>query len=186
MPVVQVAAGPIAYEDTQGDGPVIVLGHGVPMDHRVWRKVVPLLTGFRVLTPTLRLGGHRLPMAPDADLSQLGTARILRDFLAATDLEDVTLVLNDWGGGQFLINEGGMERVGRLVLAACEAFDNFPPGPAKILEAASRVPGGLWLLLQVMRLRPVRRMRAGYGGMSVKASRTSCSSTGSGLPGRTV
>ncbi len=167
MAVVEVGAGPIAYEDV-GTGPTIVLGHGVPMDHRVWRHVVPLLDGFRVIAPTLPLGGHRQAMRADADLSQLGVAGILADVLDALDLTDVTLVLNDWGGGQFLINLGRADRVGRLVLAACEAFDNFPPGPATLLAAAAAVPGGMRLVLQAMRVRPVRRMRRGYGGMSVR------------------
>ncbi|XVX19906.1 alpha/beta fold hydrolase [Actinomycetota bacterium] len=168
MPTIELPAGPISYGDTGGSGPVLVLAHGVPMDHRAWRKVVPLLTGFRVITPTLPLGGHRLPMRADADLSQRGVARVLVAFIEALDLDDVTLVLNDWGGGQFLINDGDFDRIGRLVLVACEAFDNFPPGPAKLLEVAARVPGGMWAVLQAMRLRPIRRMRSGYGGMSVR------------------
>ncbi len=167
MAVVELEAGPVEYQDTGGDGPVVVLCHGVPMDHRVWRKVVPLLPGLRVIAPILPIGGHRLPMSPGADLSQRGVARILGDLLDALDLRDVTLVLNDWGGGQFLINDGRTERIGRLVLVACEAFDNFPPGPAKIMSVAGRVPGGFGLLLRLMRLRAFRQMKRGYGGMSV-------------------
>ncbi|HEY3683331.1 MAG TPA: alpha/beta hydrolase [Streptosporangiaceae bacterium] len=167
MPTVRLPAGPVEYEDTGGPGPVIVFGHGVPMDHRAWRKVVPLLPGFRCVTPTLPLGGHRLPMRADADLTQRGMARILADFLDALDLSDVTVVLNDWGGGQFMVNEGRTDRVGRMALVACEAFDNFPPGPARTMGRLARMPGGLWLMLQLMRLRGFRRMRRGYGGMSV-------------------
>ena len=168
MPIVELPAGPVAYEDTGGSGPPVVLTHGVPMDGRVWRKVVPLLPDFRCITPTLPLGGHRHPMRDDADLTQRGVARVLADFLDALDLRDVTLVLNDWGGGQFLINEGRTDRLGRLVLVACEAFDNFPPGPVRTLGAlVRRVPGVLGLFLQLMRLRPVRRMRRGYGGLSL-------------------
>ncbi len=167
MPFVELEAGPLAYEDTGGDGPVVVLCHGVPMDHRVWRKVVPLLPGMRIIAPTLPLGGHRLPMRPGADLSQRGVAGILGDFLDALDLDDVTLVLNDWGGGQFLINDGRTDRIGGLVLVACEAFDNFPPGPAKIMNIAGRIPGGFSLLLRLMGLRVFRQMKRGYGGMSV-------------------
>lgn len=167
MPNVELPAGPIEYEDTGGTGPPIVLSHGVPMDSRVWRKVIPLLPGLRCITPTLPLGGHRYPMNPDADLSQRGMARILADFLDALDLRDVTLVLNDWGGGQFMINEERTDRVARLCLVACEAFDNFPPGAAKMLAVLARIPGGLWLLLRMMRLGPVRNMRGGYGGMSL-------------------
>ena len=168
MPIVELPSGPIAYEDSGGSGPPVVLTHGVPMDHRVWRKVVPLLSDdYRCIAPTLPFGGHRHPMNADADLSQRGVARLLADFLDALDLRGVTLVLNDWGGGQFMINERRTERVGRLALVACEAFDNFPPGPAKAMAVLARIPGGMWPLLQLMRLRPVRRAPGGYGGMSV-------------------
>lgn len=126
MAVVEVAAGPIEYQDTGGEGPVIVLAHGVPMDHRVWRYVVPHLDGFRVICPTLPLGGHRRPMRAEADLTQQGVANTLGDFLAALDLTEVTLVLNDWGGGQFLINAGRTERIGRLVLAALRSVRQLP------------------------------------------------------------
>lgn len=167
MPVAELDAGPVAYEDTGGAGPVVVLGHGPPMDSRAWRKVVPLLPGFRVIAPTLPLGGHRTPLREGADLSQRGVARILGDLLDALELEDVTLVLNDWGGGQFLVNDDRTDRIGRLVLASCEAFDNFPPGPARALGTAARIPGAFWLAVQLFRLRSFRRMPSGYGGMSL-------------------
>lgn len=167
MPAVEVPAGSVSYGDTGGNVPVVVLCHGVPMDGRCWRKVVPLLPRLRVITPTMPLGGHRMAMRADADLTQQGVAGILGDFLDALDLRDVTLVLNDWGGGQFLLNAGRTERIGRMVLAACEAFDNFPPKPARVLAVAGRVPGAFWVLLQAMRLRPVRQMRGGYGAMAV-------------------
>lgn len=165
MGVVELAAGPVEYLDTGGDGPVIVLAHGVPMDHRAWSDVIPRLDGFRVIAPTLPLGGHRRPMRPDADLSQRGQAHIVADLLRTLDVHDVTLVLNDWGGGQFMINDGLTDRVGRLALATCEAFDNFPPRPARVMSLAARVPGGFWLLLQLMRSRAF--CRASYGPMSV-------------------
>ena len=168
LSTVDLPAGAVDYLDSGGDGAVIVACHGVPMDHRQWRKVIPLLGDFRVVAPILPMGGHRRPMRPEADLSQRGMARILADLLDALDLDDVTLVLNDWGGGQFLVNEGRTERVGRLALVACEAFDNFPPGPGKALEMVAKTPGGMWLLVAMMRLRAFRRMPGGYASMSVK------------------
>ncbi|AIJ21693.1 hydrolase, alpha/beta hydrolase fold family [Amycolatopsis methanolica 239] len=69
----------------------------------------------------LKQSSHRKPMKPDADLSLRGHVRLLAEFLEALDLRDVTLVLNDWGGGQFLISERLAGRVGRLALVACEA-----------------------------------------------------------------
>ncbi len=170
MPQVELAAGTIDYIDTGGAGPVVVLTHGVPMSPTQWRKVVPLLSGYRCVLPTLPLGGHRIAMRSDADLTQLGVARLLGEFLERLDLRDVTLVLNDWGGGQFLLTErfDGSERVARLALVACEAFDNMPPGAAKLISVAAAVPGGVWRLLQLLRVRAIRDNRNAYGGMSVR------------------
>ncbi|MCF8611409.1 alpha/beta fold hydrolase [Gordonia sp. HY285] len=140
MPSIDLPAGPIDYTDTGGDGPVLVFGHGLLMNETQWRAVIPLLTGFRCIAPTWPLGAHRRPMKPDADLSQAGVANVIADFLEALDLDEVTLVLNDWGGGQFIVSEERDHRLGRLVLASCEAFDNFPPKPARPASALCRVP----------------------------------------------
>ncbi|SCF74601.1 alpha/beta fold hydrolase [Streptomyces sp. Ncost-T10-10d] len=168
MPQIVLSSGTIDYQDTGGDGPVLVFCHGLPMNETQWRKVIPLLNGYRCILPTLPLGGHRQPMTPDADLSQRGVALLLGEFIEGLDLDDVTLVLNDWGGGQFLVSEGKSQRVARLVLVACEAFDNFPPGPAKAAAAVCRVPGGVWLLTRLMRIPSFRNNRNGYGGMSLR------------------
>jgi pimeloyl-ACP methyl ester carboxylesterase len=52
----------------------------------------------------------------------------------------VTLVFNDWSAAQVLICEGHAERVGRLVLCSCEAFDNLRTVESKeqLLEWAER------------------------------------------------
>ncbi|MEU1711065.1 alpha/beta hydrolase [Streptomyces sp. NPDC005706] len=168
MPRIELSSGSIDYRDTGGEGPVLVFGHGLPMNETQWRKVVPLLDGYRCVLPTLPLGGHRRPMNPDADLSQRGVARLLGEFIEKLGLGQVTLVLNDWGGGQFLISEGQDQHIARLVLVACEAFDNFPPGPAKAMAQVCRVPGGVWLLTRLMRVPAFRHSRGGYGGMSLR------------------
>ena len=168
MPEVELSAGTIEYEDTGGDGPVVVLLHGVAMDGSLWRNVVrDLRDGYRCVVPTLPLGGHRRPMRPDADLSILAMARLVAEFLEKLDLRGVTLVGNDWGGVQLLISEGVDERVGRLVLASCEAFDNYPPGiPGRAVALAAGMPGGIYLAFQSLRLRPLRRLPVTWGWMS--------------------
>lgn len=167
MPTVELAAGPVEYVDTGGNGPALVLTHGFPMNHRQWRKVVPLLEGVRCILPTLPLGGHRVPMRPDADLTQAGQARIVADFLDALELRDVTLVMNDWGGPQFLVALGRADRVGRMVLVACEAFDNFPPPQARPAVFLARAPGGTWLLMQLLRTSFFRHGRKTWGAVSL-------------------
>jgi pimeloyl-ACP methyl ester carboxylesterase len=168
MPDVELSAGTIEYEDTGGSGPVVVLLHGLAMDGSLWRHVVAdLRPDYRCVVPTLPLGGHRRPMRPDADLSLRAMVRLVGEFLEELDLREVTLVGNDWGGAQLLISEGSAERVGRLVLVACEAFDNYPPGlPGKAAELAAKMPGGINATFQLLRLRPLRRLPFTWGWMS--------------------
>ena len=168
MQEIELSAGTIDYEDTGGDGPVLVLLHGVAMNGSLWRGVVSELRhDHRCVVPTLPLGGHRRPMHPDADLSILGIVRLVAEFLEKMDLRGVTLVGNDWGGAQLLVSEGVNERVGRLVLASCEAFENYPPGiPGRALAQAASIPGGLYLAFQSLRLRPLRRLPTTWGWMS--------------------
>ncbi|WP_147915991.1 alpha/beta fold hydrolase [Ruania zhangjianzhongii] len=166
METVTLAAGPIDYVDTGGPGPVIVLTHGFPMNHLQWRKVLPLLGDFRCILPTLPLGAHRLPMNPGVDLGQGGQAQILADFLDALELRDVTLVMNDWGGPQFLIALGRAQRIARMVFVACEAFDNFPPKRARPAMRLTRAPGGTWLLMQLLRMAFFRHSRRTWGALS--------------------
>jgi len=168
VPRVELPAGGIDYQDTGGAGPVLVFTHGFPMNETQWRKVLPHLAGYRCVLPTLPLGGHRTPMRPDADLTQRGLAHILADFLDALDLTEVTLVVNDWGGPQFLVSEGRADRVARLVLVACEAFDNFPPPPARPLVALSALPGGVWLMMKLLGTKFFRHSRKTFGCVSLR------------------
>ena len=159
LATVESSAGPIDYIDTGGDGQAVVLLHGVLMNHTVWRGVIAALTPmFRCIAPTLPLGAHRQPMRAGADLSIDGIALLVAEFLERLNLQDVTLVMNDWGGPQLLVDHGRTERIGRLVLVACEAFDNFPPGLAgRRLAKLAGTPGGFGLQGLLMRSAAVRR-----------------------------
>ena len=65
MPEIDLTAGPIAYEDTGGDGPTLVFLHGLAMDGTVWRHVVgDLRVDYRCVVPTLPLGATTAPCAP--------------------------------------------------------------------------------------------------------------------------
>jgi pimeloyl-ACP methyl ester carboxylesterase len=167
MHLVELSAGPIEYEDTQGPGPVVVLLHGIAMNGSVWRHVVAeLRSDFRCVVPTLPLGGHRLPVKPEFDLSPAGVSALIGEFLEALDLRDVTLVENDTGRAQTFAGTRPA-RVRRLVLASCEAFDNYPPGlPGKTVALAAKIPGGLNALVQPLRLRCLRRLPMALGLMT--------------------
>ncbi len=168
MPDIDLTAGRIHYEDTGGDGPPVVLLHGLLMDHTLWRDVLPLLEdSHRCILPTLPLGAHRRPMRADADLTIRGQAKLVAELLERLELDGVTLVFNDWGAAQVLIADGLDQRIGRLVLASCEAFDNYPPGlPGKAIGLAAKLPGGIYAALQPLRLRPLRRLPLTFGWMS--------------------
>jgi pimeloyl-ACP methyl ester carboxylesterase len=168
MPEIELSAGPISYEDTDGEGPTIVLLHGLLMTASLWDDVVEeLRSDFRCVRPTMPMGAHPRPMRPDADLSLRGQVRLLVEFLERLDLNDVSLVFNDWCGAQLLIAEGWDARVGRLILASCETDDNYPPGlPGRVAALAARLPGGLVAALKPLRFKPLRRLPMTFGLMS--------------------
>jgi pimeloyl-ACP methyl ester carboxylesterase len=170
MNQIDLSAGTIEYKDTGGDGPTLVLLHGLLMDASLWDDVIAdLSVDHRCVAPTLPLGAHRHPMHADADLSLRGIARLVAELLDSLDLHDVTLVGNDTGGAlvQLLVCDDAT-RVSRIVLASCDAFDNFPPGlTGKTLVLTGKLPPALFgLFMQQMRLRPVRRLPIAFGWLT--------------------
>ena len=170
MKQIELSAGTIEYADTGGDGPVIVLLHGFMMDAALWDgPVADLSADHRCVVPTLPLGAHRHGMNANADLSLRGIARLVAEFLDRLDLTDVTLVGNDTGGAlvQLIICDGAA-RVDRVVLASCDAFDNFPPGlTGKTLVLTGKLsPAMFGVFMQQMRLRPVRRLPISFGWLT--------------------
>ncbi|WP_026911535.1 alpha/beta fold hydrolase [Patulibacter minatonensis] len=175
MPEIGLSGGTITYEDVgpsdpavAADAPVLVFVHGVLMDGTLWRHVVAgLRERARCVVPLLPLGGHRIPMDEDADMSLRGHVGRIAEFLEKLDLRDVTIVGCDWGGGPLLTSYGLDERVGRYVILPSEAFDNFPPGlPGRTAGMAARMPGGINAAMQPLRFRPLRRLPMTFGWMS--------------------
>ena len=170
MPQIELSAGTIAYSDTGGGGPVIVLLHGLLMDASLWDEVTADLSpGHRCVAPTLPLGAHTRAIKPGADLSLPGIAKLVAEFLDRLGLDDVTLVGNDTGGAVVqLLAADGAPRMGRVVLASCDAFGNFPPGlTGKTLALAGKLPPPLFsLAMQQMRLRPLRRLPIAFGWLT--------------------
>jgi len=170
MTEIELSAGTIDYTDTGGDGPVLVLLHGLMMDASLWDGVIANLSAdYRCVAPTLPLGAHRHPMRPDADLSLPGIARLVAEFCDRLGLDDVTLAGNDTGGALVqLLMADPRPWLGRAVLASCDAFDNFPPGlTGRTLVLTGKLsPGMFGLFMQQMRLRPVRRLPIAFGWLT--------------------
>jgi pimeloyl-ACP methyl ester carboxylesterase len=156
---IQLPAGTIRYREA-GSGPPVVFVHGYLVDGRLWDGAVEALSGrYRCIAPDWPIGAQTVAMAPDADLTPPGIATIIDDFLAALDLEDVTLVGNDSGGAicQVLV-AWRPARVGRLVLTNCDTHENFPPGIFKALPPLAKLPGAVPLLALPFRVPAVTRL----------------------------
>jgi len=167
VPELELTAGVIDYEDTGGAGPVLVLLGGLVMDGSVWEPLVDLLReDHRCIVPTLPLGSHRRPMRRDADLTLEGFGGMVGELLERLDHNDVTLVQNDHAAALALAATRPA-RVARLVISSCEAFENYPPGlPGKNMRLTAFLPGGIYLAMQAMRLRRLRRLPIALGWMS--------------------
>jgi pimeloyl-ACP methyl ester carboxylesterase len=166
VPEIQLAQGTVRYRD-EGSGPPIVFVHGALVDGRLWEPVVERLRGSaRCIAPDLPLGAHQIAMRPDADVSPTGLAQLIADLIEALDLRDVTLVGNDTGGAlcQLLVTRRP-ERIARLVLTNCDAFDNFPPAMFRGLVVAARLRL-LTALMQPMRLRALRGTPLAFGSLT--------------------
>lgn len=85
-----------------GDGPPIVLLHGLACTDKVWEPVIPALVdaGHQVITVELRGHGDSSPLERPITIDQLGDD--VRSVLATLDLRDVTLVGHSAGGYHIL------------------------------------------------------------------------------------
>jgi pimeloyl-ACP methyl ester carboxylesterase len=133
-----------------GEGPVILLVHGITSDSRTWERVMPgLAREHTVIAPDLP--GHGCSEKPRGDYSLGAHACCLRDLLVALGHERCTLVGHSLGGGiamqfayQFpeiserlvLVDSGGLGREVSLLLRAASL-----PGSELVLPllAASRL-----------------------------------------------
>ena len=85
----------------------MVFVHGLLVNADLWQYVVQetAAAGARCLAVDWPLGAHRIAV-PHADLSRMGVADLIAEFLEVLGLENVTLVANDTGGAltQMLLN----------------------------------------------------------------------------------
>ena len=156
--------GTIRYDDT-GEGEPLIFIHGLALNRALWRNVVPPLAGrFRCIVADWPMGGHSVPLEPDADLSLPGLARLVVDFMDELGLESATLVGNDGGGAMAqMVAADYPDRVDRLVLNSSELYDRFLPPVFKPFEKLAAIPGAVWLVTQSLRFRPAHRLPFAFG-----------------------
>lgn len=160
--VVDTPHGRVRVRDTGGDGPVVLLVHSLLLDPDLYAAVVPPLVarGHRCLVPELPLGGHALPLRAGADLTPPGLARLLVEVLDAVGVPRAHVVGVDTGGALAqLLMARHRDRVGAVVLTACDAYDQFPPStPVGLLFRPLFLPVVLGVAAQALRLAAVRRL----------------------------
>ncbi len=87
----------IAYRDA-GDGPALLLIHGMAGSSDTWRAIIPQLSKqFRVIAPDLL--GHGMSAKPRGDYSLGAFAVFLRDLLDELGVDRATVVGQSLGGG---------------------------------------------------------------------------------------
>ena len=144
----------------------VLFVHGILVDGRLWREVAEGLArrGFRCIVPTWPLGSHTIPVKEATALSLPGVAEMINDAIVALDLSDVTLVGSDTGGALCqLVVDAYPDRIGRLVLSNCDAFDKCPPFPFDIVFGLLRGPISIKALFGQLRLRMLRHSPLGFG-----------------------
>ena len=81
-----------------GEGPVVLLIHGIAGSSRTWKDVLPALAAeYTVIAPDLL--GHGESAKPMGDYSLGAYASGLRDFLGVLGIPSATLVGQSFGGG---------------------------------------------------------------------------------------
>ena len=125
-----------------GEGPPILLIHGITSSSRTWKRVMPRLAeNYTVIAPDLL--GHGRSAKPQGDYSLGAYASGIRDLLVALEVPRATVVGHSLGGGIALqFSYQFPERVGRLVLV-----DSGGIGPeVNPLLRAAALPGAEFVL----------------------------------------
>jgi uncharacterized protein (TIGR00369 family) len=123
---IRTFAGDVAYL-RQGQGPALLLLHGIPSSSYLWRDVIdPLSETFDVLAPDL-LGYGDSDKRLDADLSIAAQARYMVAVLESLGIHQAAVVGHDIGGGiAQLMAVDEPDRVARLILIDSVVDDNWP------------------------------------------------------------
>jgi pimeloyl-ACP methyl ester carboxylesterase len=181
MSTIELHGHPVTYHQA-GEGPVLVLLHGITSSSRSWHGVIPRLAETHtVIAPDLL--GHGESAKPQGDYSLGAYASGVRDLLAALGHERATVVGHSLGGGiamqlayQFperverlvLVDSGGLGREVSLLLRSATL-----PGAEYVLPLlchtgvrdAVRVVGGLLGRLGLQPSNDVRGVAEGFASL---------------------
>lgn len=112
---IDIHGQPVTFH-LMGEGPPVLLVHGITSSSRTWKSVMPRLAeNHMVIAPDLL--GHGRSAKPQGDYSLGGYASGMRDLLVALDIPKATVVGHSLGGGIALqFGYQFPDRISRLVL----------------------------------------------------------------------
>lgn len=131
---VEVQGVDVAYVDSGGEGPPLVLIHGLSSYIGFWEYQIPYFARtHRVLA--LDLPGYGASGRPDAPYTPPWYADVVSDWMAAVGVDRAAVIGHSMGGqvATWLALEHP-ERVDRLVLSAPAGFERFQPGHARFMR----------------------------------------------------
>jgi pimeloyl-ACP methyl ester carboxylesterase len=149
----------VAYID-EGDGPVLLLIHGIGGDWTTWDPVLaPLADAYRVIA--VDLPGHGGSAKGAGDYSLGGLANVLRDLTGALQIPRATLIGHSLGGGVAMqFSYQYPERTERLVLVSSGGLG---PDVGVLLRLATLPGSELFLSLTAPAARSVLAKAASVG-----------------------
>lgn len=120
-----VGGEPVRWLES-GEGPPVVLVHGIPTTPRLWRHVAPRVRG-RCLALEMRGYGTSIPDGRGGDLGLAAQAQRLLTWLDELGVERPVLVGHDLGGGVAQIAATAAPgRFAGLVLTNSVCYDSWP------------------------------------------------------------
>jgi len=133
-----VCSGRIAYVE-QGERPVALFLHGVPLNGYHWRHVIARVKHRRRCVAIDLMGLGYGEIVPAQDVSFAAQARMIGEVIDALGVESVDLVANDSGGAIAQIFAVSYpQRLRSLALTNCDVHDGWPPPQVLPLMEHSR------------------------------------------------
>ena len=157
-------------QDTQvayrviGSGPALLLIHGYPLHGPTYRKIVPNLRRDYTCVVVDLPGAGESVWSRRTDFGFPAQARLLRDLMNHLGHGRYAIVGHDTGGSVARhLALAAPEQVWKLMLINTE-IPNHRPTWIPFYQALLRVPGSIYALQALLRLRAYRHSEAGFGG----------------------
>jgi len=141
---VEVLGSQMHYID-EGEGDPILFLHGNPTSSYLWRNIIPyVVDDGRVIA--VDLIGMGKSDKPDIDYRIVDHAKYLEAFIDKLELQNVTLVIHDWGSALGLNyamnNEDNVKGIAMMeAILFTATWDDFPTEDLKELFQNLRTPG---------------------------------------------